>query len=345
MATAAEIRKISNATIANWKRLGVDDRTLTRRANKTESLLKVFPKNYLQNKENFAKIASVISWGEENGIILDDLILTVAVRAVLNSDNVSNTNKKRFSDMYSIGIELPDDKLFDIDLDEHDYLGGLYQASKIEGTRNKNGLYYTPVNVVKMVIKNIHREPNFTYLDPAVGSGSFLIELVEQGIPVSQLYGIDNDRIAVALSTANLLIKGDGKQFPNIVLGDFLVKEGTQSLPESYDVIISNPPWGAKNLVYTGKNSILGVKADSFDYFIESALKVLNSRGSLFFILPVAFMNVTNHLNIRKFLIENFKIRELQLLPNLFEGVVSDVVILSVKNLTPLKCQIKLEIT
>ena len=340
MTTTAEIRKVSNATIANWKRLGVDERTLTRRANKTESLLKVFPKNYLQNKENLAKIAAVISWGEENEIILDDLVLAVAVKAVLNSDNVSNTNKKRFNDMYAVGIELPDNTLFDIDPNEHDYLGGLYQASKVEGTRNKNGLYYTPLNVVKMAIGNIHKESNFTYLDPAVGSGSFLIELVEQGVPVSQLYGIDNDKIAVALSTANLLIKGDGKQFPNIVLGDFLVKKGTQFLPESYDIVVGNPSWGAKNLIYAGEGSILGVKADSFAYFIESAVNVLNNGGALTYVLPVSFMNVSNHSNIRKFLVENFTIKQLQILPNLFEGVVSDVVILSVKNLTPQKNRI-----
>ncbi|WP_195218338.1 N-6 DNA methylase [Leuconostoc lactis] len=325
-----EIRTISNATIANWKRLGIDEKTLNRRANKTESLMKVFPKNYLQNKENLAKIAAVIAWGEENEIILDNLILAVAVRAVQNDKSVSEFNKILFTENYFVDFELPDDELFDIDLDEHDYLGALYQASKVEGTRNKNGLYYTPVGLVKKAVKNLNKKNDLTYIDPAVGSGSFLVELVEQGIPVSQLYGIDNDRIAVALATANLLIKGDGIHYPQIVLGDFLTKDGTTELPNSYDVVIGNPPWGAKDLNYSGENSVLG-KADSFAYFIESAVNVLNDNGILIYVLPISFVNVANHSNIRRLLINNFLIKEIQMLPNLFAGVVSDVVILTVE--------------
>lgn len=331
MATTAELKKVSDATIANWKRLGVDEKTLNRRANKTESLLKVFPKNYLQHKENLAKIAAVISWGEENKLNLDDVILSVAIRAVQNSDHISDANKVRFTDRYDVDINLPYDELFDIDFTEHDYLGGLYQASKVEGTRNKNGLYYTPANVVKNAMNGISKQPGFTYIDPAVGSGSFLVELIEQGIPVNQIYGVDNDPVAVALATANLLIKGDGKQYPRIVLGDFLTKRGIEDLPESFDVVVGNPPWGAKDIDYSGENSMLG-KADSFAYFIESAMNSLKDKGSLVFILPVSFTNVANHSDIRRLLISNFSIKEIQMLPNLFEGVVSDVVMLTVNH-------------
>lgn len=325
-----EIRQISGATIANWKRLGVDEKTLTRRANKTESLLKVFPKNYLNNKENLAKIAAVIAWGEENEISLDSLVLSLAIRAVKNDSHVSEFNKRRFTQNYFVDFELPSDELFNIDYDEHDYLGALYQASKVEGTRNRNGLYYTPEYIVRKSVDALNKKKDLTYIDPAVGSGSFLIELVEQGIPVSHVYGVDNDQIAVALATANLLLKGDGIQYPKIVLGDFLTKDGTDSLPNYYDVVIGNPPWGAKNLAFLSESSSLG-KADSFAYFIESAVDVLNDHGMLVYVLPMSFVNVANHTNIRKLLIHNFSIKKIEMLPNLFAGVVSDVVILTVE--------------
>jgi type I restriction enzyme M protein len=88
--------------------------------------------------------------------------------------------------------------------------------------KGEKGQYFTPRHVIKMCIQMLNPSPSETILDPAAGSGGFLILTmfyVRQKIKEEKdrtkyasesLYGIDFDEKAQKASKAIMLIAGDG---------------------------------------------------------------------------------------------------------------------------------------
>jgi type I restriction enzyme M protein len=92
--------------------------------------------------------------------------------------------------------------------------------------KGSRGQYFTPRNVVDMAVKMLNPKRNETVIDPACGSGGFLIHTMwhvwqnelgfqnrETQIEYARqrLYGIDFDEKAVKIARALMLISGDGK--------------------------------------------------------------------------------------------------------------------------------------
>lgn len=92
--------------------------------------------------------------------------------------------------------------------------------------KGSRGQYFTPRNVVDMAVKMIDPKRNDNLIDPACGSGGFLIhamwhvwrnELADASRETRtdyarrHLYGIDFDEKAVKIARALMLISGDGK--------------------------------------------------------------------------------------------------------------------------------------
>jgi len=83
-----------------------------------------------------------------------------------------------------------------------------------------------------------------------------------------------------------------------------------------FDVVIGNPPWGSslteqekKYLVYRYCNK--RGEAESHLYFIEKGTALINKSGVLGVITPNSWLFVKNSAEIRDYLIQNFKIKEL----------------------------------
>ena len=92
--------------------------------------------------------------------------------------------------------------------------------------KGSKGQYFTPRNVVDMAVKMLDPKRNESVIDPACGSGGFLIHAMwhvwqndtatvsrEAQIDYARkrLYGIDFDEKAVKIARALMLISGDGK--------------------------------------------------------------------------------------------------------------------------------------
>lgn len=316
---------VSKATIANWQRLGSTDKQLLHRANKTDSRRRIFPDKYVQNPANKQRIVELAKMVVDQNLDPDEFILQLAASAVANSTTISLHNKERF--LTEVGITRDDLLAFELDLAEPDFFGALYQTLKAEGSRNKSGLYYTPYYVADELLDQIKPEPGQDFLDPAAGTGIFLLELNRRfGVALKHLHGKELDQTAVLLARANLMLHSpaDDQTYPDIQLVDYLQSPATTS----YTTIVGNPPWGAKK-----KSAVpdsIFTKADSFAYFVEKGLRELANGGKLGFVLPISFLNIAAHQTLRALLLKTGTLKQVTYLPNLFQGVVSDVVLLVV---------------
>ena len=90
------------------------------------------------------------------------------------------------------------------DLDE-DLAGLLYLSIRSIGNRKKQGAYFTPLSLARTLNETAfenyaHKSPdkNIKILDPACGSGSFLLTLPKQ-ISFDNIYGYDIDDISISI--------------------------------------------------------------------------------------------------------------------------------------------------
>lgn len=221
-----------------------------------------------------------------------------------------------------------------------DTLGCLYLSIQSMKQRKAKGSYYTPTRVVKQIkerLKN-HLSPSMTYLDPCCGTGNFLLQLPEK-IPITQIYGFDIDEVSVLLTRINMVLRTKGQSI-DIILSHFIKKDflmdSFHNIPEQYDVILGNPPWGysyssAEKNAFRQKYHVADCKSpESYDLFVEQAISHLQPKGILSFVLPEAFLQVRTHHIIRKYILDNTKLLSIDYLGNIFHGVLCPCIIFQV---------------
>jgi type I restriction enzyme M protein len=119
-----------------------------------------------------------------------------------------------------------------------------------------SGEFYTPRPVIRFIVQQVHPKLGEIVLDPACGTGGFLVETLEHLAPNVQttdqrrmlhdnLRGIEKKPLPYLLGMMNLVLHGVGQ--PNIIRGNALSKPITQiSKSERVDVVLTNPPFGAE---------------------------------------------------------------------------------------------------
>jgi type I restriction-modification system DNA methylase subunit len=142
-----------------------------------------------------------------------------------------------------------------------DGLGAAYEVLALRSSKDvKVGQFFTPKHVVQFMVKLADLEPSDLILDPACGTGRFLIWAMDdmlskvsgknadqtiKSIKFNQLFGTDNDSNVAKLAKMNMYIHGDGKA--NIWDDDGLLLYKTKNLDGRIDVILTNPPLGRMN--------------------------------------------------------------------------------------------------
>lgn len=219
--------------------------------------------------------------------------------------------------------------------DGNDFLGLLYQSLFKEGSKSKQGSYYTPSRLVEESLSHID-PPITTFLDPCCGSGMYLLIAAKKfNLKPENIYGADCDRVAANIARLNLLMEFKDEEFtPHIFCIDSLSELATgeifcetNHLIENVDVVATNPPWGAyknsaRKVHFPGK-----VKSgETFSMFLEKSIQLLRKGGKLSFILPESIVKIKVHSDIREILLTETKISNIAILGRQFTGVFTPVI-------------------
>lgn len=226
-----------------------------------------------------------------------------------------------------------------------------YESSLSESYKNKEGIYYTPQYIVEDMMKSIVNLEDKMFLDPCCGSGNFIIEAIKKGLSPENIYGFDIDANAVAI-TKKRIKEICGFESDNIVCADFLNQQ-TMSFFKNikFDYIFTNPPWG-KKIKKLDKNRYshiydAGNSCDTSSLFYFASLKVLKENGTIAFLLPDSFFNITTFEDARKSLL-NLKIDRLVDYDRSFGGLMTKAMAfvatndksLKLKNENEVSCEI-----
>lgn len=218
------------------------------------------------------------------------------------------------------------------DLDE-DLAGLLYLSIRSIGNRKKQGAYFTPLSLARTLNETAfenyaHKSPdkNIKILDPACGSGSFLLTLPKQ-ISFDNIYGYDIDDISISIIRINFYLRNMNLTYDELCM-HFECRDYLTSKPNfKFDYIIGNPPWGS-SLDSTYIDSLkpyltcaTAKGAESFSLFIEHSAHLLNHGGQICFIVPKSIFIVKTHQNICNIMLKLGKLNYIKDLSEAFKNV------------------------
>ena len=340
---------VSDATIRNWNRLGVSgaERSvrLKSRANKRHSGKSFKPGEYVIDPTQSALVDQMLHYSGQKRLD-HSTVLFLAVTSLAN-DCANNP-------FFAREIKAWEEELDCTALGEHkqwfrrvlsarqhgDFPGLLYQSLLSEGKKAKSGSYYTPPSVARAMLED-HCLPESTVLDPACGTGQFLLEAANFVGNPNHLYGMDSDLTAVRIARLNLMMRFPDHVFePKIFHTDTLLQEKKAGVPlEFFDLVVTNPPWGSH---WTKQEKIALTQrfpqirsGESFSFFLVQATGFAKKGGVISFLLPEAILNIKVHSDIRDYLSKHFQILNIQHLGRLFTGVFTPVIRLEVGNDKP----------
>lgn len=225
---------------------------------------------------------------------------------------------------------------------ERDVISEAFQAFWGPGLRGEKGQFFTPRNIVKMCVDILNPKPGEKIIDPACGSGGFLVEVLsflKEKEYFCNVYGIDKETDLVKICKAYMGIVGNGHA--NIFCADSLYPESwsegmkKEIEDESFDVVLTNPPFGAKIFIEDKKilkNYKLGhewIKGPSNKWgitnstsnrvpqilFIERCLQLLKAGGRMAIVLPDGVFGNPSDRYVWQFILENAKILAIVSLP------------------------------
>ena len=218
-----------------------------------------------------------------------------------------------------------------------DKIGIEYESSLSDSYRNKEGIYYTPNQVVCDLLAVPEGDTkDTTFCDPCCGSGNFIVRAIELGFRPENIYGYDTDPVAVEITKARIY-KITGYKSENIKVASFLEITAKPN-PIKFDYIYTNPPWGKKIAKET--RAIIGLRLgaggsiDTCSLFFFACLKCLKDGGGLGLLLPESFFNIA--------IFEDARIRTLQLsierlidYGKVFKGLVTKAQAIVLRNKAP----------
>jgi predicted RNA methylase len=159
----------------------------------------------------------------------------------------------------------------------------LYEAFFRYTGGNTIGQYFTPRHITKMMVDICGITRDDVVLDPACGTGGFLVACMDrilrehhlsraQVVQVVQqhLIGFEDEPVTAALCVANMILRGDGST--GVHRGDSL-KSPSYPVGQA-SVVLMNPPFPH------------GKTKTPPELFVERALEGLQQRGRLAVIMP-----------------------------------------------------------
>jgi type I restriction enzyme M protein len=205
-----------------------------------------------------------------------------------------------------------------------DVKGEAFQAFVYRHQRGDRSEFFTPHPVVRLAVEMIAPKPNEIIIDPACGSGGFLIQTIsyvcrhnpdiEKSAYVRKhICGIEFNP-DVALS-AMIRLAFEGGIGAEIICANALVKN--EQLNNAFDIVLTNPPFGSKgkieeqrilksyilarrwnrtgNDIWEATRNVLAGQSPEI-LFIELCLKLLRPSGRMAIVLPDGLLqNISNN--------------------------------------------------
>ncbi|MEI6444472.1 MAG: N-6 DNA methylase [Nostocales cyanobacterium ELA583] len=207
--------------------------------------------------------------------------------------------------------------------DSLDVIDSFFEFIVSKAAKGAKGQYFTPRHVVELCVRILQPASCETILDPACGSGGFLLHALRfvrrnEGINNGEelqrfcrekLWGFDIDARAIRVAKALMVLAGDGST--NIIRLNSLLKPPIVGLfnntddpsltiedvcrsrmkrHKGFDVILTNPPFAGeireKQFLdcYTVANRKSQIERDVL--FVERCLELLKPGGRLAIVLP-----------------------------------------------------------
>jgi len=248
------------------------DETLAR-----EIINLLFCKIYDEHNTGMDEFLRFVADSEESPLRVKEEITKLFAEVVHEYNDVFDQNERIKLDARSIKYVVGELQNYTI-TDERlprEAIGDAFEVFIGPALRGDKGQFFTPRNVVRMMVDILDPEPKEMILDPACGSGGFLIyaleyvwkkvekEGKEKGIPDKEILksqmdiatryfrGIDKDDFLAKVTKAYMAIVGDGRggvfdENSLDVPSEWKPQTRDRIELESIDVLITNPPFGTK---------------------------------------------------------------------------------------------------
>lgn len=238
--------------------------------------------------------------------------------------------------------------------EEKHELSHLYEAkiAKMGNAGRNGGEYYTPRPLIKIIVKIVDPKIGETIYDGACGSAGFLVEsynyLTENQAKLSSaqmatlqnktFYGKEIKSLAYIIGIMNMILHG--VEAPNIKHTDTLA-QNINDIQEKdrYNVILANPPFGAK--IGTELQHNFPIKSKASDLlFLQHFIKSLKAGGRAGIVIKNTFLSNTDGAttSVRKLLLESCNLHSVLDLPSgVFSGAGVKTVVLFFEKGKPTK--------
>lgn len=233
--------------------------------------------------------------------------------------------------------------MYDFNIIPVELISNIYEILLGKEAQQNDKAFYTPSYLVDYILNEsvspyLYSHDQFKVLDPACGSGIFLVEcfrrIVEKNIPkngyfeddfklqkllTSNIYGVDINEDAVDVTIFSLYLtildykdpktlmkyKLPNLKNTNLIVSDFFEDEKLTSLKNiSFDFIIGNPPWGSikkgKHLQYCKEYNKPQQNSEISRSFIYKVEEYSHSNTQCCLVLPSKLF-YNNKLPAQKF--------------------------------------------
>lgn len=168
---------------------------------------------------------------------------------------------------------------------------------EVRDAAGDSGEFYTPRPIIRFIVQQLDPQLGEIILDPACGTGGFLVETLEHLVPKvktaqqrrtlhKNLRGIEKKPLPYLLGMMNLVLHEVGQ--PNIVRGNALARPITQiSRKERVDVILTNPPFGGEEEKSIQSNFPANMQtAETAWLFLQLVIRQLKEGGRCGIVVP-----------------------------------------------------------
>jgi type I restriction enzyme M protein len=175
----------------------------------------------------------------------------------------------------------------------------LYESMlrEVRDAAGDSGEFYTPRPIIRFITQQVNPNLGEVVLDPACGTGGFLVEALEHLSPKVQttqqrralhnnIRGIEKKPLPFLLGMMNLVLHGVGQ--PNITRGNALATPITQiGKAQRVEVVLTNPPFGAAEEESVLANFPAGRQTSETAWlFLQLVIRQLKDGGRCGIVMP-----------------------------------------------------------